>query len=159
MRKMMGRLKLTVNEEKTRTCRIPEETFDFLGYTIGRYYPTMGEGKAKYGTWPSKKSVRRMYDALSERTDVRWLWQDAGDLVHDLNRKLIGWANYFSLGFARRSYSAVEAHTKHRLRQWLCRKHKQRGDGQSRYPDRYLHQTLGLVSLQRVRQNFLRAQA
>lgn len=31
MRRMMGQLKLTVNEEKTRTCRSPEEEFDFLG--------------------------------------------------------------------------------------------------------------------------------
>jgi hypothetical protein len=36
MREMMSRLRLTVNETKTRLCRLPEETFDFLGYTIGR---------------------------------------------------------------------------------------------------------------------------
>ena len=38
MRGMMSRLKLTVNETKTRLCRLPEETFDFLGYTLGRNY-------------------------------------------------------------------------------------------------------------------------
>lgn len=38
MRTMMAKLKLAVNEEKTRLCRIPDETFDFLGYTIGRCY-------------------------------------------------------------------------------------------------------------------------
>ena len=36
MRDMMARLRLTVNETKTRLCRLPEETFDFLGYTFGR---------------------------------------------------------------------------------------------------------------------------
>ena len=35
MRTMMSKLKLTVNEQKTRFCRLPEETFDFLGYTPG----------------------------------------------------------------------------------------------------------------------------
>jgi RNA-directed DNA polymerase len=30
MRDMMAKLKLTVNETKTRLCRLPEETFDFL---------------------------------------------------------------------------------------------------------------------------------
>jgi group II intron reverse transcriptase/maturase len=36
MRKMMSKLKLTVNETKTRVCYLPEEKFDFLGYTFGR---------------------------------------------------------------------------------------------------------------------------
>jgi hypothetical protein len=35
---MMSRLKLTVNESKTRVCRLPQEKFDFLGYTFGRCY-------------------------------------------------------------------------------------------------------------------------
>jgi len=34
MRSMMSRLKLTVNESKTRVCRLPEEKFDFLGYSV-----------------------------------------------------------------------------------------------------------------------------
>src|SRR5713101_1230042 len=36
LRKIMGKLKLTVNEEKTRICKVPEGEFDFLGYTFGR---------------------------------------------------------------------------------------------------------------------------
>jgi RNA-directed DNA polymerase len=35
MRSMMSKLRLTVNEAKTRLCRVPEESVDFLGYTIG----------------------------------------------------------------------------------------------------------------------------
>jgi hypothetical protein len=38
MRVMMSKLKLTVNESKTRVCYLPEEKFDFLGYTFGRCY-------------------------------------------------------------------------------------------------------------------------
>ena len=34
LRVIMGALKLTVNEEKTRICRIPEGEFDFLGYSV-----------------------------------------------------------------------------------------------------------------------------
>jgi RNA-directed DNA polymerase len=32
----MAKLKLTINETKTRLCRAPDEPFNFLGYTIGR---------------------------------------------------------------------------------------------------------------------------
>jgi len=42
---------------------------------------------------------------------------------------------------------AVDAHVTTRLRQWLCGKHKQSSRGYSRYPDRYLTETLGLVRL------------
>ena len=34
MRSIMRKLKLTVNEEKTHVCRVPDESFDFLGYTF-----------------------------------------------------------------------------------------------------------------------------
>jgi hypothetical protein len=34
MRGIMGKLKLTVNETKTRVCKLPEEKFDFLGYSV-----------------------------------------------------------------------------------------------------------------------------
>jgi hypothetical protein len=34
LRKLMGKLKLTVNEEKTRICRVPEDHFEFLGYSV-----------------------------------------------------------------------------------------------------------------------------
>ncbi|MBI2751036.1 MAG: group II intron reverse transcriptase/maturase, partial [Burkholderiales bacterium] len=34
LREIMSKLKLTVNEEKTRICRVPEGQFDFLGYTF-----------------------------------------------------------------------------------------------------------------------------
>ena len=35
LREIMGKLKLTVSEEKTRICKMPEGEFDFLGYTFG----------------------------------------------------------------------------------------------------------------------------
>src|SRR5438034_1498387 len=43
MRVMMSKLKLTVNETKTRVCKLPEEKFDFLGYTFGQCYSTRSE--------------------------------------------------------------------------------------------------------------------
>lgn len=38
MRRLMSKLGLTVNEKKTRLVKLPEERFDFLGYTVGQFY-------------------------------------------------------------------------------------------------------------------------
>ena len=64
-----------------------------------------------------------------------------------LNRILIGWANYFCLGSVSTTYRALDRHARKRLRWWLCGKHKQRGRGITRFPDAWLHQTMGLKEL------------
>ena len=68
MRAMMSKLKLTVNETKTRLCRVPEETFDFLGYTIGRCYSPR-TGRPYIGTRPSAKKIARLGREISELTE------------------------------------------------------------------------------------------
>jgi len=152
MRNMMSRLKLTVNETKTKVCRIPEECFDFLGYTLGRCYSAQ-TGKSYIGTRPSNKRIRRLCEQIRLDTERRWLWREVQDMVDHLNQMLVGWSNYFCLGPVSKAYRAVDAHARHRLRQWLMRKHKQPGRGKLRYPDAYLYQTLGLVRLE-VRTNY-----
>src|SRR5260370_6505116 len=60
MQKMMSKLKLTVNESKTRVCTLPEEKFDFLGYTFGQCYSPK-TGRAYLGTIPARKLVHRIW--------------------------------------------------------------------------------------------------
>jgi hypothetical protein len=137
---------LTVNEAKTRLCRLPGETFDFLGYTIGRCYSKQ-TGRAYLGTRPSAKKVRRVCDAISEHTGRRTTLLSAEEQVARLNRLLVGWANYFCLGPVSQAYRAIDQHVCRRLRQWLCVKHQVRGHGTARFPDARLYQGLGLVRL------------
>jgi RNA-directed DNA polymerase len=146
MRGMMSRLKLTVNEAKTRSCRVPEGTFDFLGYTMGRFYSPR-TGGPYLGVRPSAKKVARLRDEIRELTDRRYLRAEAGAVVGRLNQKLRGWSNYFRLGTVSPAYGAITWHSCNRLRRWLCAKHKVKGTGMTRYPDRYLHEVLGLVKL------------
>jgi len=146
MRRIMGRLKLTVNETKTRVCKLPEEKFDFLGYTFGRCYSPK-TGRTYLGTVPSKKRVKRICDAISNETGRNTTLLNPAIVVGKLNRMLNGWANYFCLGPVSKAYRAVEQHAGKRLRQWLCAKHKVRGMGTGRFPDVHLHKVLGLVRL------------
>jgi RNA-directed DNA polymerase len=146
MRSMMSRLKLMVNENKTRVCRLPEEKFDFLGYTFGRCYSPK-TGRTYWGTTPSQKRVQRLCKSISEITRRSQTQQSAETLVAALNQKINGWANYFCLGPVSQAYRAVEQHTCRRLRQWLCVKHKERAGGNTRFPQKALHQRFGLVRL------------
>jgi group II intron reverse transcriptase/maturase len=153
MRSMMERLRLTVNESKTRLCRVPEDPVDFLGYTIGRCWSPK-TGRVYIGTWPSKARVQRLCREISELTSRRSVLVDAEDRVERLNRLMVGWANYFCLGPVSKAYRSVDRHARSRLRRWLCGKHKVSGRGTARYPDEYLDQTLGLVRLEKRTRNF-----
>ena len=146
MRRMMDKLKLTVNEQKTGLRILPAESVNFLGYTIGRCHSSK-TGKAYIGTRPSRKSVRKLTTEVSRLTDKRTSLLDAEVVVGQLNRLLVGWSNYFHLGPVSKSYRVADAHTSHRLRQWLRRKHKVKGSGTKRYPDEFLYDSLGLVHL------------
>lgn len=158
MQDMMKKLRLTVNEAKTQVCRVPEESFDFLGYTIGRCWSKQ-TGRAYIGTRPSRKRIARMCRAISEETSSRWLLKDVQERVVKLNRMMVGWSNYFCLGAVSKAYHAVDQHAGNRLRQWLCHKHKVRSAGTSRFSDKYLYKTLGLVQLSQRTHNFPWAKA
>jgi group II intron reverse transcriptase/maturase len=146
MRNMMSKLKLTVNDTKTRVCKLPEEKFDFLGYTFGRCY-SYKTGRAYLGTTPSKKRVQRICEAISQATGRNQTLLDQETVIETLNRMMVGWANYFCLGPVSRAYQVIERHARRRLRQWLCSKHKIRWPATKRYPEAALHQKLGLVQL------------
>src|SRR5262249_49141934 len=126
MRDMMARLKLTVNEAKTRLCRGPDEPFDFLGFTLGRCYAPQ-TGAAYIGGRPSAKAIGGLIERIRAQTDRRWLWLGEGEMVGRLNHLLRGWGHYFCRGTVAAAYRKVTAYTCDRLRQWLSRKHPGQG--------------------------------
>jgi RNA-directed DNA polymerase len=148
MRNMMERLKLTVNETKTKTCRLPRETFDFLGYTFGRYHSPR-TGRAYLGQAPAKKKVRKFCEALGKEMGRQTIWREPEDLVRRLNRKLRGWANYFRLGSVSKAYSHVDRYVEERLCQWWRRKYKKSKGRTSRFSYLDTPKRLGLVRLKR----------
>ena len=149
MRGIMERLRLTVNETKTRICRLPEETFDFLGYTMGRQYSRQ-TGERYLGPSPSKKTVARLCKEISAVTESRTTWKAPDHVVAELNVKLRGWANYFCLGTVVPAYETVMGHARRRLRRWLSVKHKARRRRYATFPDQRLHEGWGLCLLPRI---------
>jgi RNA-directed DNA polymerase len=148
MRQMMEKLRLTVNEKKTRRCLLPDETFTFLGFTFGPQV-SWRTGRQYLTPTPAKKKVLKICDRISESTSSRTTWRDEAEQVQRLNQILRGWGNYFRLGYVTGAWQDVQQHACRRLRWWLRRKHGQSG-GHQGYPDMQLYEKYGLVNLRRT---------
>jgi len=149
MRGMMGKLKLTVNEKKTRQCSVPGETFTFLGFTFGQQ-TSWKTGRAYVAPAPATKKVQAICTRISAATSGRTTWRDEQEQVGRLNQLLLGWANYSRIGYVTAAWRVVQQHTCRRLRRWMRRKHRARAGRGQRYPDRQLYEKLGLVELVRA---------
>ncbi len=145
MRRLMSKLGLTVNEKKTRLVKLPEERFDFLGYTVGQFYGY--QGRPYWGTAPSMKSIKRLRERVHAETSKRWNATTPESRVEELNPILRGWANYFNQGPVGGIYRRLDSYTERRLRIWLRRRSGRRGTGYRQYSDQYLYETLGLIRL------------
>jgi len=158
MQSMMDRLKLTVNERKTRQCSLPAETFNFLGFTFGEQV-SWKTGRRYLAPAPARSKVRAVCEKISELTSSRTTWRDPSQVVVSINRVLTGWANYNRIGYVTGAWKVVQGHTCRRFRRWMCRKHR----GARKYqnlPDLSLYGNYGLVKLtDRIRRKQLWAKA
>jgi len=145
MRRMMEKLRLTVNEKKKRRCQLPEETFNFLGFTFGPQV-SWRTGRPYLSPAPAKNKVLKICKRISEETSGRTTWRDEEEQVKRLNQILLGWGNYFRIGYVTGAWHDVQQHACRRLRWWLRRKHGQRG-GRHGYPDMQLYEKYGLTKL------------
>jgi RNA-directed DNA polymerase len=145
----LKKLGLTIHPTKTRLCQAREEPFDFLGYTFGptRHWRT---GKRFLSAKPSKKAQTRLKEKINtllhRGNPTPW-----PDLQTRLNRLLSGWAEYFSFGLTGQADDAIEWHVRGRVRRFLCRRHKLRVSGTSRFGYAEIHGKMGVVDIHQTR--------
>jgi RNA-directed DNA polymerase len=145
LRWIVERLGLRLNEQKTHLRDALDEPFDFLGYTFGPMV-TRRTGARYMGVTPSMIRVKRFRQSL--RLVPRPANQGhAKAVVAEVNRRLVGWANYFRVGTLSAIYRALDEYTCMLLRSFLVRRHKVPGRGTRRFPDQWLRAELGLVQL------------
>lgn len=145
MRTMMEKLKLTVNEKKTRQCALPEGTFTFLGFTFGRQV-SWKTGRAYVTPAPAEKKVLAICQKITEETSRRTTYRSHEEQVARLNQILLGWGNYFRLGYVTGAWKVVQQHACRRLRRWLRAKQNRKA-GRRGPPDLRLYEDYGLVCL------------
>jgi RNA-directed DNA polymerase len=105
---------LELSPEKTLITHI-DKGFDFLGFNIRKY-------NGKLLTKPAKKNVKAFLD------NVRSIIKDnptakTENLIHLLNPKLKGWANYYRHGVSSKTFSKVDHEIFMALRKWAKRRH------------------------------------
>jgi RNA-directed DNA polymerase len=74
-------------------------------------------------------------------------WPDVRDRLNSL---LAGWSAYFSYGTRLQAYRAVDNHVYNRVRHFLTRRHKVRGQGTRQFSDGRIFGPLGVLRLRRV---------
>jgi RNA-directed DNA polymerase len=146
-RGVMVRLGLEINEAKTSVKNARVERFDFLGYTFGPHWRRR-DGKEYPGASPSKKSIGRLRDKVSDALvpGNPGTWPEVRD---QLNAKLRGWAGYFAHGSRLAAYRAIDRHVAERVRGFLTRRHKVAGRGAAEFSDKTIFGDLGVVRLLR----------
>lgn len=133
-----GKLKLTINRDKTKIVKLKEEkaVLNFLGYSF-RFDRDLKGRRMKYlNMFPSDKSADRIKEKIKDKTS-KSASLSLQDTIEDLNKTLKGWGNYFKLGYPRKvfrdinHYIIVRFHrfTKNRSQ----RKAKPRRPGESIY--------------------------
>jgi group II intron reverse transcriptase/maturase len=144
MRYIMGKIGLTVNEEKTRLVKMPEGKFVFLGYEFCTLYSW--KTKKKYiGTRPAQKSIKRMMESIHEKTAANMGCLDASIVVQRLNWAIRGWANYFNVGTVTKVFQNLSRYCAGRFRHWLGRKHKWRTKRYKQLSDDKLYEEYKLI--------------
>jgi RNA-directed DNA polymerase len=129
---------LLLHPDKTRIVDSSQKGgFDFLGYHFERGY-----------RWPSKKSIRKLKDAvraLTKRTNGRSLAR----IIFLVNRILVGWFEYFKHSHYT-TFGRLDGWIRMRLRSILRKRRKRKGRGRGedhrRWPNRFFADR-GLFSL------------
>lgn len=150
--KILGKLGVTLNREKTRIVHIAQG-FEFLGFKIGR-----GKGRLKLSrdritsklnrhnlyAIPTQKSLDRFKDqirALTQRkTPLRM-----GELIKTINPIIRGWGNYYCRSQVRKRFHQLDGWIVRRL--WSHRAKRWRNNRWKDYPTKRLLGEFKLVNL------------
>jgi hypothetical protein len=148
LRQILERLKLTLNETKTKIVNAHKESFDFLGFSI-----QMGEsrktGKLYPNVQPSKKSLQIIKDRVTELTKRTRTVKPLTWVVNEVNATVRGWVGYFHYRNCSSALKDLRYHAEERLRTHLRKRHKikDRGLGYFRFSSRLLYGRYGLYKV------------
>ena len=119
---VLNDLGLTLNEEKTHIVDARQESFNFLGFSIG-----MKRGKRTDRTYPhtepSKKALNHIRAEVKRLTTEQYSAVPTEDVIRRVNEVARGWVGYFRFGNCTKALSTFKRYLVYRMRIYLRRKH------------------------------------
>lgn len=122
--KWMG---LTINREKTQIVDMnkPHAKLSFLGFTY-QYH----RSRFRIGTYlnisPKQEALKGARSKVKALTDKRRNFIPSSQIIQDMNRFLVGWGNYFSVGHPAKAFSEINYFVGFRLYRHLMRRSQRR---------------------------------
>jgi len=148
LRRILDRLGLTLNEEKTRVVDTHTGRFDFLGFSIwmGKSRRT---GKHYAHVQPSKRSAQVIKDRVTELTVRNRTGWPMNRIVEEVNTTVRGWVGYFHYRNCSKVLTNVKHHVETRMKVHLGKRHKVRNlmSVLYRYKTRDLYGIYGLYKV------------
>jgi group II intron reverse transcriptase/maturase len=151
-KKILTKLGVTLNEQKTRIVHITEG-FEFLGYKVKRgnrklrlpaHKIRTGAQRYSHYVYPTQKAIDRFKEQIRKLTR-RKAGISVQQLIEDINPVIRGWGQYYCKAhvrglFNRLSRWIVQRIWSYRFKRWRCA-------GYRELPQRRLYGKMGLVNL------------
>lgn len=107
LKRIMTKLKLTLNPQKTKIVDMNKESFDFLGFCYQKFGKTKSGRKLPYMV-PSKKAMKKVKDAIRVITCRKSAYEGLEQKVEKLNPLIRGWRNYFQHGNSTKRFKQLD---------------------------------------------------
>ena len=149
LREEFGKLRVEINEEKSRTVDLRKgESFGFLGFEFRRVRSLNGRWRPQY-----TPTLRKRTALLAKLRDIfrRYASQPVARVIELINLILRGWVNYFAVGHSTRCFAFVKDWVEKKIRRHLMRARKRKGFGWKRWSSQWLCSVLGLFNGYRTR--------
>lgn len=148
VRRVLERLGLALNENKTRTVNARKEGFTFLGFEL-RMGRSRRTGNLYPQVQPSRKALKKIKDSITALTHRRMTPMPLSVIVEKVNTALRGWVGYFHYRNCSRAFNQLKFHVEGRVRTHLRKRHKikSRAIGFTRFTNRSMYEKYGLYKV------------
>ena len=146
VKRVLARMELKLNEEKSRVVDAREESFDFVGFTFSRKINPK-TGRVITLVEPSRKSEEQFRDEVRDMTSRVSHCLPQHEVMERVNRYVRGWVNYFHLHNSTRVFTRQRFFLEQRMRKYLRGRRQIKGFGLRSWPASRLYQEFGLVAI------------